>query len=94
MQTGLKQILVLSMLLLGLPLLGVVLKDMPITPYLEFPPCTRLVQHAAKWIYSVPLVNDFQIFEMPVAGFSGYLPFGIECLVIALLLKGIRTRSA
>lgn len=42
---------------------------------------------AAKWIYSVPLVNDFHIFEMPVAGFTGYLPFGIECLVIALVLR-------
>lgn len=41
---------------------------------------------AARWIYSVPFVNDFQIFEMPVVGFTGYLPFGIECLVIALLL--------
>ena len=214
MQTGLKQILVLSLLLLGLPLLGVVLNDMPITPYLELPPRTRHVQHAAfswpifmltivvgalllvgiigllmharksrhlsqiktshhwpwwgwlglmvlavswilawnrfpwfapwqwatftpllvllglqglsgepdlikeirargwqvialpalaalqcgffwemwnyysaaKWIYSVPLVDNFQIFEMPVVGFTGYLPFGIECLVIALLL--------
>lgn len=42
---------------------------------------------AAKWIYSVPLVHRFQVFEMPVVGFTGYLPFGIECLVIALLLR-------
>ncbi|MCG6939087.1 MAG: hypothetical protein LJE83_13070 [Gammaproteobacteria bacterium] len=42
---------------------------------------------ATKWIYTVPLVHHFQVFEMPVAGYAGYLPFGIECLVIALLLR-------
>lgn len=41
----------------------------------------------AKWIYEVPFVDRFKIFEMPVAGFTGYLPFGIECLVIALLIR-------
>ena len=42
---------------------------------------------AAKWIYAVPFVHRFQIFEMPVVGFTGYLPFGVECLAIALLVK-------
>jgi len=45
---------------------------------------------AAKWIYSVPYVQQFQIFEMPVVGFTGYLPFGVECAAIALILKGLR----
>lgn len=34
---------------------------------------------AAKWIYSVPLVHRFEIFEMPLLGYAGYLPFGLEC---------------
>lgn len=37
----------------------------------------------AKWIYAVPFVGEFKIFEMPLLGFSGYLSFGIECAVIA-----------
>jgi hypothetical protein len=40
----------------------------------------------AKWEYSVPLVNRFQIFEMPLLGYAGYLPFGLECVVIGNML--------
>ena len=36
----------------------------------------------AKWEYSIPLVHRFQIFEMPLLGYAGYLPFGLECAVI------------
>ena len=35
-----------------------------------------------KWIYTVPYVGRFHIFEMPVLGYAGYLPFGIECALI------------
>jgi len=41
----------------------------------------------AKWVYEVPFVDRFRLFEMPIAGFTGYLPFGIECLAIALLIR-------
>jgi len=37
----------------------------------------------AKWIYTVPYVGRFRIFEMPLLGFAGYLPFGLECAVVA-----------
>ncbi len=37
----------------------------------------------AKWIYSIPFVQKFHIFEMPLIGYAGYLPFGLECGVIA-----------
>jgi hypothetical protein len=33
----------------------------------------------AKWIYSIPYVHRFTIFEMPVLGYFGYLPFGLQC---------------
>jgi len=36
----------------------------------------------AKWVYSVPLVHRFQIWEMPLIGFAGYLPFGVECAAV------------
>jgi hypothetical protein len=40
----------------------------------------------AKWIYDVPFVGEFRLFEMPVLGYAGYLPFGLECAVIAELV--------
>ena len=40
----------------------------------------------AKWEYSVPLVNRFKIFEMPLLGYAGYFPFGLECAVIGSML--------
>ncbi len=36
----------------------------------------------AKWVYAVPWVHRFQIWEMPFIGFGGYLPFGIECAAV------------
>jgi len=33
------------------------------------------------WMYNVPFVNGYHVFEMPVMGFYGYLPFGIYCMV-------------
>jgi hypothetical protein len=37
----------------------------------------------AKWVYAVPYVHAFQLFEMPALGFAGYLPFGLECAAVA-----------
>lgn len=39
-----------------------------------------------KWIYRIPWVQRFQLFEMPLVGYSGYLPFGLTCWVFGLLL--------
>lgn len=38
-----------------------------------------------KWVYAVPFVHRFQIFEMPLLGYIGYLLFGWECLAVASL---------
>jgi hypothetical protein len=40
----------------------------------------------AKWEYSIPFVHRFEIFEMPVLGYAGYLPFGLECAVVGDML--------
>jgi hypothetical protein len=40
----------------------------------------------AKWTYHIPFVHRFQIFEMPILGYAGYLPFGLECALIGDLL--------
>jgi hypothetical protein len=42
----------------------------------------------AKWVYHVPFVQRFQVFEMPVLGYAGYLPFGLECIVVAEMVLG------
>ena len=36
---------------------------------------------AAKWVYSIPFVDRFPLFEMPILGYAGYVPFGLECVV-------------
>lgn len=41
----------------------------------------------AKWEYSIPFVNRYKLFEMPILGYAGYLPFGLECAVIEDLVK-------
>jgi hypothetical protein len=46
----------------------------------------------AKWEYSIPFVQRFQIFEMPVLGYAGYLPFGLECLAVGQMVKGLVER--
>ena len=40
----------------------------------------------AKWVYHVPFVQRFHLFEMPILGYVGYLPFGLECTVVAEMI--------
>lgn len=42
---------------------------------------------AAKWVYTLPVLNFGKIFEMPVLGFLGFLPFALECAVMHEFLK-------
>jgi hypothetical protein len=35
----------------------------------------------AKWIYTVPFFDRLKLFEMPLAGFLGFPPFAVECVV-------------
>ena len=37
---------------------------------------------AAKWHYIFPIMQRTKIFEMPVAGYLGFLPFALECFVM------------
>ena len=45
-----------------------------------------------KWYYSIPFVERFRLFEMPILGYSGYLPFGVECAVIGNAVAGVLKR--
>lgn len=40
-----------------------------------------------KWHYSVPYVNRFHVFEMPIVGYAGYLPFGPICWFFWVVLR-------
>ncbi len=41
-----------------------------------------------KWIYTIPFVNFWHIFEMPLLGYGGYLPFSLELYAIYHLMTG------
>jgi len=42
----------------------------------------------ARWVYAVPYVGRFRVFEMPILGYAGYLPFGLECGIVADMVLG------
>ena len=37
---------------------------------------------AAKWHYTFPMFQSMKIFEMPVPGYLGFLPFALECFTM------------
>lgn len=42
-----------------------------------------------KWIYRIPFFNFPHIFEMPLAGYLGYLPFSLELFALYHLVTGL-----
>ena len=42
-----------------------------------------------KWVYQVPWVGRFHVFEMPLLGYGGYLPFGLELFAVYHLVAGM-----
>jgi hypothetical protein len=47
--------------------------------YLAFP----------KWVYQVPFVGFLHVFEMPLLGYGGYLPFALELYALYHLVMGL-----
>jgi len=41
-----------------------------------------------KWIYNTPMVNFLHIFEMPLLGYIGYIPFSLELFAIYNFITG------
>jgi hypothetical protein len=37
---------------------------------------------SAKWLYIFPIFQEWKIFEMPIPGYLGFLPFALECFVM------------
>ena len=46
-----------------------------------------------KWRYEVPYVGWFRVFEMPILGYGGYLPFALELYAATRLLDRIVSRQ-
>jgi len=42
-----------------------------------------------KWIYHVPYVGFLKVFEMPLLGYLGYIPFGLELYALYHFLLGL-----
>ena len=39
-----------------------------------------------KWVYTIPFVDVLHVFEMPLLGYLGYLPFGLEVYALYIFL--------
>jgi hypothetical protein len=48
----------------------------------------------SKWYYTVPFVGFGKVFEMPILGYLGYLPFGWEVYALYHLVWGNLKRPA
>lgn len=42
-----------------------------------------------KWVYNLPHVNAPKLFEMPLPGYIGYIPFSLELFALTSLVYGI-----
>lgn len=42
-----------------------------------------------KWVYRVPFVGFLHVFEMPLLGYGGYLPFSLELFALYHLVMGL-----
>jgi hypothetical protein len=47
---------------------------------------------AAKWHYVFPILQRLKIFEMPIPGYWGFLPFALECFVMYVAAAGLGLR--
>ena len=46
-----------------------------------------------KWIYSVPFVGFARVFEMPLLGYGGYIPFSLELFALYHFVTGWRRQE-
>lgn len=44
---------------------------------------------ATKWTYTVPFPPAVKLFEMPVIGYTGFLPFALECYAMYHFVRGV-----
>lgn len=49
---------------------------------------------AAKWHYTVPIMEDVKLFEMPLPGFLGFPAFALEAFTMYVFVRAIGRRLA
>ena len=45
-----------------------------------------------KWVYTLPVLNCFKVFEMPLPGYVGFAPFALECAVMYNFMQALEAR--
>jgi hypothetical protein len=45
----------------------------------------------SKWHYTVPIMENLKIFEMPLPGYFGFPPFALECFTMYVFLRRMVT---
>jgi len=48
----------------------------------------------ARWLYIFPILQNWKVFEMPILGYVGFLPFAVECFVMYEFLRVVGARLA
>ena len=48
----------------------------------------------AKWHYTVPIMENVKIFEMPLPGYLGFPPFALECFIMYVSVRLMFRRLA
>ena len=46
-----------------------------------------------RWEYHIPFVDFLRVFEMPLVGYGGYVPFALELFALYHLLAGLGNRD-
>lgn len=41
----------------------------------------------SKWSYTVPILPEIRLFEMPVAGYAGFPAFALECFTMYVTVR-------
>jgi hypothetical protein len=47
----------------------------------------------ARWVYTVPILPDIKVFEMPVLGYLGFPAFALECFTMYVFLRHLVWRQ-
>jgi hypothetical protein len=48
----------------------------------------------AKWHYTVPILEELKIFEMPLPGYLGFPAFALECFTMYVFLRAVTVKAA
>ena len=46
-----------------------------------------------KWVYHIPFLDFMPVFEMPILGYGGYIPFALELFTLYHLLTGFSKKN-